>query len=232
MSAVKRVGVVASRTREERLYTVPASYVEALVATGALPVVLTYTAADTIPAVLDAVDALLLIGGGDVHPDLVGTNPDPLIRRVDAERDHFEFALLRAALRTRLPLLGVCKGAQCLNLAAGGSLVVDLARDVPASIAHDVGIDRPGHRIDVVPGSRLQKAVGVASAPVNSAHHQAVRTPAPGFLVSALAPDGVVEAVEFDGDIFRMGVQWHPEALAVDAAAGRKIFRAFVDAIV
>jgi putative glutamine amidotransferase len=135
-----------------------------------------------------------------------------------------ELDLCRVALERGLPLLGICRGIQVLNVAAGGTLLEDIEARVPGALAHriDRSLPRnhPAHRVRVEAGSRLAAALGAGSGggsaremAVNSTHHQAVDRLATGFLVSARAPDGVVEAIEATGDVYALGVQWHPEEL-------------------
>ena len=174
-------------------------------------------AKDMLPAALDGCDAVLLTGGLDVDPQRYG-QPRHETVEVDADRDAFEFALTRAALDRDLPLLGICRGAQVLNVAAGGSLVQDLPSGRPSTIrhrvvepkhaiAHDVTIKSGTHLARLLTG-RLDESQRVA---VNSRHHQSVDEVAPGFVVSATAPDGVIEAIERPDATFCVGVQWHPE---------------------
>jgi putative glutamine amidotransferase len=167
--------------------------------------------------VLERVDGVLLTGGGDVDPVFYGEDRHP--STVDAEpgRDEFEIDLARRALTRGTPLLAICRGVQVLNVAAGGTLVQDIPSEIATGLAHSVQQpkDLECHDIHVEPGSRLSRILGEAapacSCRVNSRHHQAVGAVAPGFLVSARAADGVVEAIEKPDAPFCIGVQWHPE---------------------
>jgi putative glutamine amidotransferase len=135
---------------------------------------------------------------------------------IDPARDDFELELAREAIRRDLPILAICRGVQVLNVAAGGTLFQDLPAQHPSGLNHSVKtpVDRVVHEVSVLPGSRLAEIVSPgadASLQVNSRHHQAVRTVAPGFVASATAPDGIIEAIERPGASFCLGVQWHPE---------------------
>jgi putative glutamine amidotransferase len=192
-------------------------YLEALARAGAELRVLD-PARDAVPGVLDGCDGVLLTGGADVDPALYTTAaPHPTVK-VDRARDEYELALTRAALARGLPLLAICRGMQVLNVAAGGTLVQDLPSEVPASLPHRPpgAPDAIAHEVLVTPGSALARLLGrTADASrrvgVNSRHHQSVADIAPGFRVSAVAPDGVVEAIEHPEHRFCLGVQWHPE---------------------
>jgi putative glutamine amidotransferase len=136
---------------------------------------------------------------------------------VDAARDEYEIALVRAASAADLPILAICRGLQLMNVAAGGSLIQDVPSQVGNAVPHQVADpkDAIAHEVSLVPGSRLEQLMGHAAVagrlPVNSRHHQAVGRVAGGFVVTSLAPDGVVEALERPGARFCVGVQWHPE---------------------
>jgi putative glutamine amidotransferase len=168
-------------------------------------------------AALDGLDALVLTGGGDVDPQLYGEAPHTTFSAAEPGRDAFELALVRLALDRRVPLLAICRGIQVLNVAAGGSLVQDIDSQVPGALPHRVDTTRStiAHEVWVASGSALaavmaERVEGDALL-VNSRHHQAVKKVAPGFVVSATAPDGVIEAIEHPDLSFCLGVQWHPE---------------------
>ena len=172
--------------------------------------------ADPLPDALAACDGLLLTGGVDIDPREYGDVERHPTLELDADRDRYELALAREALRHDLPTLAICRGAQVLNVAAGGTLIQDIPSSHPESLDHQqtASKDLLAHPVDVVPGSCVAALVA-GNAPdqilVNSRHHQAIRDVAPGFVVSATAPDGIVEAIEKPGAAFCVAVQWHPE---------------------
>jgi len=174
-------------------------------------------AVDPVEAVVSSCAGLLLTGGADVAPERYGEARHSTVTDVDPARDEYEIALVRAALAAGLPLLAICRGLQVMNVAAGGSLVQDIPSQFGTSVRHQVANpkDAIAHDIVVSPGSRLAELMGTAVArgrlPVNSRHHQAVQRVADGFVVTADAPDGVVEALELPQARFCVGVQWHPE---------------------
>jgi putative glutamine amidotransferase len=136
---------------------------------------------------------------------------------VDVARDEYEIALVRAALAADLPILAICRGLQVMNVAAGGSLIQDVPSQVGNAVPHQVAApkDAIAHDVSLSPGSRLEQLMGHAAVggrlPVNSRHHQAVGRLAGSFVVTSLAPDGVIEALELPRARFCLGVQWHPE---------------------
>jgi putative glutamine amidotransferase len=172
---------------------------------------------DRLPEALDGCDGVVLTGGPDVDPAEYG-EPDrhPTVE-LAPERDAYEIQLARQALARDMPVFAICRGAQVLNVAAGGTLVQDIPSQHPTDLAHSQPERRDAfaHDVTVVPGTCLSVLLADrldhGRFAVNSRHHQSVKTPAPGFVVSAEAPDGVVEAIEKPAASFCVGVQWHPE---------------------
>ena len=168
-------------------------------------------------SVVNGLDALILTGGGDVDPRFYGEQPHLTFTAAEPGRDQFELALARAAIAGGLPLLAICRGVQVLNVAAGGSLVQDIATEVPGALVHqaDKTPSTIAHEVWVAAGSKLAALMADRlegdALMVNSRHHQAVKKLAPGFVASATAPDGVIEAIERPDLPFCVGVQWHPE---------------------
>jgi putative glutamine amidotransferase len=196
-------------------FTVREDYIRSVEQAGALPLVLPPTRPGDAAELLDRVQALLMTGGSDVDPDLYGQAPHPRLGSVFRGRDEFELALCREALERDLPLLGICRGIQVLNVATGGTLV----QDIPSQLETAVGHDSPGerrtiaHDVRILPGTRLREILGKDTVAVNSFHHQAVKDLGRGLVVSGLCGgDGVVEAVEAPDRRFAVGVQWHPES--------------------
>ena len=180
-------------------------------------------------------DGFALAGGEDVHPSAYGQDPDPRLGMVNAPRDQLELAAVRAALDAGLPVLALCRGAQVLNVALGGTLWQDLPSARPGAVAHrqDGAWHATEHPVRVDPGSRLAKAVGPRTFEVNSFHHQGIRDLGAGLRPVAWAPDGLVEAVEGEAG-WVLGVQWHPERHPDDAPEDhpdRLLFAAFADAV-
>jgi putative glutamine amidotransferase len=176
---------------------------------------------------LDRIDGLIISGGSDVGPRCYGEEPDPHTSRTLPERDHFELALARRALERDLPLLGICRGMQVLNVALGGTLVQHL----PDLLGHGEHLRTPGvmgtHEVRLAPGSLAARAAGAEAVEVKSHHHQGVDSLGEGLLASGWAvSDEIVEAVERPDRRFALGVLWHPEA---DTRS--RVIGALVDAV-
>ena len=182
----------------------------------------------TADEILDSIDALLLTGGGDVDPALYGGDP-AAAQLVDRGRDDLEIALIRGALRRDMPILGICRGIQILNVAQGGDLR-DLRRDKVLADAHGIDLDSlDAHDVDITPGSRLAEIVGAERKAVNSFHGQAVGRLADKLHAVARSADGVIEAVEQPDRRFVVAIQWHPEILSVNDAAELALFKRLVE---
>jgi putative glutamine amidotransferase len=186
--------------------------------------------------VVGEVAGLLLTGGVDIDPARYGEERHAAVVSIEADRDEFEFGLLRAARERQMPIFGICRGLQVMNVALGGSLYQDIPAQLSGNLQHTVPTPPCciAHEVWVSKGSRLwtlmQEKMGDAdTCSVNSRHHQAVKTLAPGFEVTATAPDGVVEAIECDGGTFCLGVQWHPENFW-RTGEFRPLFEGFIEA--
>ena len=213
-------------------------YFTAAAEAGAAPVMIPLFVEDhdILREVYDRLDGVLLAGGVDMHPFAYGESPHPRLGRTDQARDVVELALAQWAIADQKPILGLCRGAQVLNVVLGGTLWQDIEAQVPTAIKHDCfpnegyARDYLAHEVAIAPGSRLDAAFEAASVPVNSMHHQAVKTLAPGLLASAYAPDGMIEAIESGTSHFLVGVQWHPEIFEDRDERTRRLFKSFVDA--
>jgi len=224
-----RIGITTYGRNEEGRFCLPAAYVEAVRDAGGVPLLL--PPGEPHPErVLEVVDGLVLAGGGDIDPAYYGGRPHPTLYLVDPERDQFELRLAREAVQSQVPVLGICRGSQVLNVAWGGDLVPHLPEGEDAPVRHRLPPRVPtDHPVRVEPTSRLASVLGQTEVQVRSWHHQAVRRVAPGWRAVAWAPDGTVEAVECVGHPWAVGVQWHPE-LSQDILPHRRLFQALVRA--
>jgi putative glutamine amidotransferase len=183
---------------------------------GAEPVVLDLHVRDA-ARLLEGLDGLILTGGGDVDPAFYGEARHGRFSPAEDGRDDVELALAREAMARRLPLLGICRGVQVMNVSAGGTLEQDIDTGIPGAQPHQVDAtpSTVAHDVWVTTGSLLARLMAESldddTLRVNSRHHQAIKRVAPGFTVSATAPDGVIEAIEQPELPFCLGVQWHPE---------------------
>ena len=211
-----------------------ADYLEAVKRTGGEPLELDL-GKDAPNQVVQNADGLLLTGGGDVDPALYGEAPHETFQASEAGRDAFEIAVVRAAMEAGTPIFAICRGMQILNVALGGTLLQDIPSMVNGAANHAVPEPRflIAHEVWVAKGSRLATLMAEKMdgdiCQVNSRHHQAVKDVARGWEVTATAPDGVIEAMEHPGDVFRLAVQWHPENFW-RTGEFRPLFEAFVDA--
>jgi putative glutamine amidotransferase len=213
---------------------VNAAYVDSVAAAGAIPLVLPPTIApEHALDALEGVDALLLSGGEDIDPAWYGMDPVAQLGAVDPARDWLEFALFAAARERGLPVLGICRGLQLVNVAMGGVLWQDLPSERPSAVQHDRADARDvrSHAVVITTGTRTADALGASELAVNSFHHQGVRTLAPGLVTTAQAADGLVEAFEGGGGAWLLAVQWHPEEMHADPhAPDRGLFAALAEA--
>jgi putative glutamine amidotransferase len=191
---------------------------------------------ETLRQIYERLDGIFLAGGVDMDPASYGAEPHEKCGRTDPPRDRVELQLARWAMEDGKPILGVCRGMQVMNVAAGGTLVQDCEACLPGADKHDYfpgagwARDYLAHGIRIAPGSRLAASFGEGDAMVNSMHHQGVDALAPSLDATAWAPDGLVEAVETRGDAFQVGVQWHPEMLIDTHDGTLRLFEAFIDA--
>ena len=211
---------IADMCMETNSVSILSTYADAFARAGNTPLVLpAETNRDVVARMLASVDVLLLCGGEDVDPSRYKTKPSPRLGEVNLRRDAWEWLLLDEAMKRRLPVIGICRGCQLINVYFGGTLWQDLPSERPGEVKHR-GKHLHGVRLEA--GSRLACSLGYEEMQVNTSHHQAVRDLAPGFRAVAFAPDGVVEAIESE-TLPVAGVQFHPEKLFV--LKGRDEFR-------
>lgn len=215
--------------------TVTLSYSDAVIAAGGIPVILPILDPALIPAVLGRLDGVVMTGGGDVEPARYNGAGHEAVYGVDPARDASELAIAQYVAEHKIPVLAICRGIQVLNVALGGDLVADIPSQVEGGFEHFVTGDgnatRAHQSIDLAEGCRLAALFGTTSLKVNSLHHQAVATPAPGLHPVAWSEDGVVEAMEADDAEWPLlAVQWHPENLVATEPAARTLFGELVQA--
>jgi len=179
---------------------------------------------------------ILLAGGGDVNPALFGETPHPAFDAAESGRDDYEIELIRLAMERHMPLLAICRGIQVLNVAMGGTLVQDIPSELPGTLEHKLAVPPHAaydlaHEIWIEKDSLLSRVAGEEreTRDVNSRHHQSVKELGEGFITTATAPDGVIEAIEDPSRRFCLGVQWHPENF-YRTGEFRALFEGFVEA--
>ena len=234
------IGIPVQRSQQGPEYRQPCAYAQAIERAGGMPLLLPLLdTKQALSGLFGLLDGLCLAGGGDIDPDLYGQTDSGKLLSVDPQRDQVELTLTRWALDASLPILGICRGIQVLNVAAGGTLFQDVPSEIRAPLDHrsgpEVAPDFLAHRIRLTADSRLARAMGLSGSPelngigVNSTHHQAIREVAPGFVASAWAEDGVIEAIEGLSAASALGVQWHPERLVATHPAMAHLFHCFVE---
>jgi putative glutamine amidotransferase len=215
-------------------YGINQSYVRALSAAGCAPVLIPLLSDDErLHAIYERLDGIVFPGGADVAPSEYGEEPIDNLNVIEPERDRTELTLARWAYEDNLPILGICRGQQLLNVALGGSLYQDLrhqgVNEVEHAEAHGRGRTALIHHVRLDPDSRLAQLIDETSLDVNSLHHQAVKAVAPRLRVTGKSDDGVVEALESDDRRFLIAVQWHPEEID-EVPWVRRLFSGFVRA--
>ena len=216
----------------ERIY-VNKDYVSAVIAAGAVPLMIPMEdCEENLRASLELVDGIIFSGGQDIAPYRYGEEPHAKLQGICPERDEFDFLLYRLAKEKKLPILGICRGYQLMNVAEGGSLYQDLSQKTTESLKHSQGHGPsiPTHSVKLSPESRLSRILGREEIKVNSFHHQALNRIPDTAEVSGRALDDVVEAIELKDYPFGIGVQFHPEMLQEKDEDMKKLFRALVDA--
>ncbi len=219
-------------TNEER-YLIRKAYCTAIEAAGGEILLLPPFQEKTIDTILAHADGLLLTGGDDIHPKHYGEEIAPHYNgEINEERDHYEKVLIEHAVARRVPILGICRGMQALNVFFGGSLYQDITHEIPNSLPHKtecaLGRGHIAHEVTVVPESLLARIVRRDTLPVNSLHHQVVKNVGQGLSVNARATDGLIEGIEHTTYPFLLGVEWHPEELRDEPS--RDLFAAFTEA--
>ncbi|MEG6616618.1 gamma-glutamyl-gamma-aminobutyrate hydrolase family protein [Peptococcaceae bacterium 1198_IL3148] len=209
-------------------------YLNAVIAAGGIPLVLpVLTPVAKAKEMLNLCSGLLLPGGGDIDPLLFNEDPHPLNGEICPQCDDFELEITFQALQRGMPILGICRGAQVINVVAGGTVCQDISSEIDRPLKHMQQAPRwyPTHTITAVSGSLLEKIIGSAPVKVNSYHHQTVGKLGTGIKVSAYAPDGAIEAIEMaDQQRFILGVQYHPEGMWKTDANAKAIFDCFIAA--
>ena len=211
------------------------TYMRALKAAGAIPVVMPLDASEEdLKQLSQDLDGFLFTGGPDVHPFLFGEETQAHCGNVSPARDQMEISLLPMIMELQKPILGICRGIQVLNIALGGNIWQDIpsqvTRDFPLAHSQPFSYDMPCHTVALTEGSLLAQISESSSIEVNSMHHQAVKDLAPGLIASAYSTDYLIEALEMPDYPFFIGVQWHPEYLWEKNKEAFRLFQTFVKA--
>lgn len=221
------IGMTPSLSADGRL-NIQENYGKAIATAGGIPLVLCYTKRDM--EIIPFLDGLLLSGGGDLNPLLCHQEPIEKIGEINPQRDHWELEICKKARTLGIPILGICRGAQILNVSCGGTVFQDTGSFRKNIFRHSQNApkDCPTHSVRLRKKSRLFHLLQQRCIPVNSFHHQSIHKAGKGLQICAVSKDGVVEAVENRRGTFLLGLQWHPEWLRAKFPLQQKIFNAFV----
>jgi len=218
------IGITTYARDESNKVGLPAEYIDSVRRAGGCAVLLP-PGEPHVDAALERLDGLIIAGGGDIDPSCYGGKSHPDVYMVDHERDELELGLARRVIETGLPTLCICRGAQILNVALGGTLHVHLPEVFGDQVSHRLPPREPTpHPVAVEPESRLAEVIRETRPEPMSWHHQAICEVADGLQVTAHAPDGVIEAVEYPEHPLLLAVQWHPELSAAEDAVQQRLF--------
>ncbi len=224
------IGLTTYGRGADNRYTLPADYIDAVRRAGGVPLLIA-PGESRVEAILDVIDALVLSGGGDIDPSRYEGKRHETNYSIDQERDTLELELARRVIDSSIPTLGICRGAQILNVVQGGKLIEHIPDEVGVKVLHRAPPREPvTHGVKLKPGSRLAKILGRDQFDATSWHHQALRGAAAGFDAVAHAPDGTIEAIEMPSHPWMIAVQWHPELSAASDPLQQKLFDALVEA--
>lgn len=222
--------------KAKKIYSlVSKNYVDSVIKAGGAPVLIPFfDDIELAKTYLDSLDGLILSGGfEDVCPLAYGENPIPEVNQICEKRDRIEFALMKEAYKRDLPMLGICRGMQVMNVALGGSLYQDIFKQVEGTLGHlprHIEVHNLYQEIEIKKDTKLYKIFGAEEIKINSFHHQAIKKVASQLVITAKAADGIIEAVESPTRKFTVGVQWHPEDLTSHHEEFIGLFKGLVDA--
>lgn len=221
--------------QEQEWHLLADDYISVIEKAGGIPVILPLTESnETRKQLLGKLDGILFTGGSDIDPQQYGELPRYGLGSIAPQRDQHEIELAKMALyETTLPILGVCRGMQLLNVVSGGTLYQDLKRDKPEGINHLILASpkyHPVHPVTMTPSSKFHQIFNAETIGVNSYHHQAIKEIGKGFEATMLAPDGIIEGIELEGERFVCAVQWHPEMMVDHMPEIAPLFTSFVNA--
>jgi putative glutamine amidotransferase len=224
------IGLTTYGRGADNRYTLPADYIDAVRRAGGVPLLIA-PGESRVEAILDVIDALVLSGGGDIDPSRYEGKRHDTNYSIDQERDTLELELARRVIDSSIPTLGICRGAQILNVVQGGKLIEHIPDEVGVKVLHRAPPREPvTHGVKLKPGSRLAEILGRDQFDATSWHHQALRGAAAGFDAVAHALDGTIEAIEMPSHPWMIAVQWHPELSAASDPLQQKLFDALVEA--
>ncbi|WP_196001263.1 gamma-glutamyl-gamma-aminobutyrate hydrolase family protein [Clostridium sp. 1001271B_151109_B4] len=189
---------------------------------------------DVLEEQLSLCNGILLPGGADINPLLYNTSPQLHLGKCNDLIDWYQISITQKALSLNMPILGICRGIQVLNVAAGGTLYQDISHNIPNAILHNQNshLSNICHPISIKKNSLIRNILGEDKYIVNSAHHQAVKELGNNLIATSTSPDGIIESIEMEGKNFVVGVQWHPEMLSLKDTIMLKLFESFISSCI
>lgn len=205
-------------------------YQKAIVEAGGVPIVLPVAPSDVLDRYVDMCDGFIFSGGEDVDPRFYNEDPHPKLGFFYTERDESELYLIKKVVEKKKPVFAICRGIQLLNVALGGTVIQDIPSQRKSAMQHSQTIqrDKTSHVVQINEDSKLHQLLNRETVMVNSLHHQAINQLAEGLITTATARDGMIEAVELEGNPFVMGIQWHPESMVRKDKTMMVLFEEFV----
>lgn len=228
------IGVTMNGNLEEKApkCTLGYDYIKAVEMAGGIPILIpVIKGAPHIENYVSMLDGLLLTGGADIEPDFFGEETLPEIEEIEIHRDRMELQLFEAARKKQIPIFGICRGAQVINVAMGGTLYQDIYSQISGVKQHsgqDVAREDEMHSVEIPEHTALKRILGDTRIGVNSFHHQSVKDLGRGLIVNAVSEDGIIEGVESVEDGFIIGVQWHPENMVEKHPVMKELFTSFI----
>lgn len=222
--------------REDTYFTIRGNYIDSIIRAGGTPVPLCYDEKKIeLPEIIELLDGILFSGGEDVNPKYFGEDIDEKCGKICDDRDEFELKLYKYAVSKNIPIFGICRGIQLINVGAGGTLIQDIESYTNGKILNEKHRQQPpyenfAHESKVIENTYFSELFGKDKISTNSMHHQAVKDLAPGFKAGVISEDGFIEAIYSENHNFIAGVQWHPEFLWDMTGETEKLFDAFIDA--
>ncbi|GIO05470.1 gamma-glutamyl-gamma-aminobutyrate hydrolase [Brevibacillus reuszeri] len=228
------IGVTTFLSEQSKYSTVSRNYIDSIYAAGGLPVNIPIISNESnYEDYIDMLDGLLFTGGNDIAPYYFGENPVRELNSMSSIRDEYEFSLFKAAYEKNMPIFGICRGIQLINVAMDGSLYQDIYSQCPGTLGHSpehTASDEFYHAVQIKVDTQLYEIFGEERIFTNSFHHQSIKQLGNNLIATAYSEDGIVEAIESTEDRFLLGVQWHPECMTKRHPMFLKLFRAFVEA--
>ena len=217
--------IFITANNEGNNFLINKNYCNAISDLGQVPILISNYKLDVIDKIISVADGILFSGGGDIHAKFFNQKLHPKVNDINFERDEFELKLCAKAIQKNLPILGICRGMQIINIAMGGNIFQHISNHM-----QNIPRDLPIHNVNVLYGTKLFCISKAEKIKVNSLHHQAVNVLGNEIIISAKADDGTIEAIEMPNKKFVLGVQWHPESLYKIYDVHGKIFKEFVNA--